>query len=39
VNQIKEFLGNSLLFENLTEPELEKLAELGKEEVYCKRRR
>jgi len=34
VNQIKEFLGNSLLFENLTEPELEKLAELGKEEVY-----
>jgi signal transduction histidine kinase len=34
VSQIKEFLGSSLLFENLTEPELEKLAELGQEEVY-----
>ena len=34
MNQIKEFLRNSLLFENLTEAELDKVSELGQEEVY-----
>ena len=34
MNQIKEFLRNSLLFENLTEDELDKVSELGQEEVY-----
>jgi CRP-like cAMP-binding protein len=34
VNQIKEFLRNSLLFENLTEDELDIVSELGREEVY-----
>ena len=34
MRQIKEFLRNSLLFENLTEDELDKVSELGQEEVY-----
>lgn len=34
MNQIKEFLRNSVLFENLTEDELDKVSELGQEEVY-----
>lgn len=34
MNQIKEFLRNSVLFEKLTEDELDKVSELGQEEVY-----
>jgi len=34
VNKIKEFLRDSVLFANLTEDELDKVSELGHEEVY-----